>query len=228
MAEKIISGLTAKQERRLLNWLVSRLPSWTTPDMMTGIGVIGGLLSCAGYGLAGYSPAWLALACLGLVVHWFGDSLDGTLARYHSIERNKYGMFLDQTVDVFTVTLIFLGIGLSPWVRFEVACLFLIGYLMLVALSHLRGHVTGVYDVAYGYIGPTEGRIILLMITVMMMFVPPFPMTSWPIPMTSFDHAILCMAVWTFLAYVLGSLAVLKKLAAAEPPVSRGARPRNR
>lgn len=221
MSDKIISGITARHERRLLNWLAGRLPDWTTPDMMTGIGVVGGALTFVGYGLASYGVAWLLVACLGLVLHWFGDSLDGTLARFRRIERNKYGMFLDQTVDVFTVSLIFLGLGLSPWVRFEIACLFLIGYLMLVALTHLRGHVTGIYDVAYGHIGPTEGRLFLLAVTCVMMVVPPFPMTTWPVPMTSFDHVILGMAVWTLCAYVLGSLKVLKQLAVAEPRIDR-------
>lgn len=221
MSEKVISSLTAPAERRLLLWFAKRLPAWVTPNMLTTVGAIGGLMCFLGYGLSGLSESWIWLACAGIVAHWFGDSLDGTLARTRSIERPKFGMFLDQTVDIITVTLIFFGLGLSPWVRFEVACFFIIGYLMLVALTHLRSNVTGTYDIAYGWLGPTEGRLILLGLTLLMLIIAPYEMTSWPFPMTSFDHVFLGMAVWTVVSYVIASWKVLEELAKQEPPRRR-------
>ena len=218
MSEKTISSVTAVTERKILKWLVIRLPVWTTPNMMTSVGATGGIMCFLGYALSNYSAGWISLVCLGLFLHWFGDSLDGTLARERQIERPKFGMFLDQTVDIVTVTLIFFGLGLSPWVRFEVACLFIIGYLMLVALTHLRSNVMGTYDIAYGGLGPTEGRLFLLAVTLLMFVIPPFEMSSWPVPMTSFDHIFIGMAAWTFGAYLFGSRQVLKDLARQEPP----------
>jgi phosphatidylglycerophosphate synthase len=218
MSQKVISSWTAAAERKVLHWFAARLPAWVTPNMLTATGAVGGAMCFAGYGLSVLSPRWLLLSCAGIVVHWFGDSLDGTVARLRDIERPRFGMFLDQTVDILTVTLIFIGIGLSPWVRIEVACFFVIGYLMLVALTHLRCNVTGTYDIAYGSLGPTEGRLILLGLTVLMLLVRPFETTTWPVPMTSFDHAFLGIATWTVVSYVMAACKVLRGLAREEPP----------
>ncbi len=141
MSDKVISSLTSAKERQLLNWLADRLPEAATPNMMTAIGAAGGVIAALGYTLSNFGQLWLIVTCVGLFLHWFGDSLDGTIARKRKIERPRFGMFLDQCVDIGTVTLIFFGLGLSPWVRFDVACLFIIGYLMLVSLSHLRSNV---------------------------------------------------------------------------------------
>lgn len=218
MSQKVISSWTAPAERKVLLWLAARLPAWVTPNMLTAIGAIGGIMCFVGYGLSYLSQQWLLMSCAGIVVHWFGDSLDGTVARLRRIERPRFGMFLDQTVDIVTVILIFIGLGLSPWVRFEIACFFIIGYLMLVALTHLRSNVTGTYDIAYGGLGPTEGRLILLGLTVLMLFVQPLESTSWPVPMTGFDHAFVGIVTWTMVTFAMGSWKVLRVLAEEEPP----------
>ena len=218
MSGKVISSLTAAKERQLLNWLADRLPDWVTPNMMTAVGALGGVLAALGYVLSNWGSLWLILACIGLFLHWFGDSLDGTIARNRAIERPKFGMFLDQCVDIATVTLIFFGLGTSPWVNFNVSCLFVIGYLMLVSLTHLRSNVLGVYDIGYGGLGPTEGRLFLLAMTLLMMVFPPLFMHEWPVPMTSFDHVFIGMALWTMVNFGISARRVLLDLAVAEPP----------
>ncbi len=60
------------------------------------------------------------MATAGLIVNWFGDSLDGTVARFRKIERPRYGFFIDHTTDLFSEVFFALGLGLSPYVRFEV------------------------------------------------------------------------------------------------------------
>lgn len=217
MSDKIISSLTSTKERQLLDWLAVRLPDWMTPNMLTGIGALGGVVAALGYALSNWGRGWLLVACFGLFLHWFGDSLDGTIARKRKIERPRFGMFLDQCVDILTVALIFFGLGLSPWVLFEVACLFIIGYLMLVSLAHLRSHVLGAYDIAFGGLGPTEGRLFLLGVTILMFLIPPFEMSSWPVTMTSFDHVFIGMALWSLISFCLSASHVLKILAEQEP-----------
>ena len=86
-------------ERPALNWLAAHMPAWMTPDGLTIIGVIGAVIILVSYGLSNLEPAFLWLASFGFFVNWFGDSLDGTLARYRKIERPKYGFFVDHTVD---------------------------------------------------------------------------------------------------------------------------------
>ena len=84
--KRIQQNLLAASERRLLNWLCSRLPPWVTPDRLTAAGMVGALAVFAGYCMSAIHVAWLWLAIGGYVLQWFGDSLDGSLARYRQIE----------------------------------------------------------------------------------------------------------------------------------------------
>jgi archaetidylinositol phosphate synthase len=146
-------------ERPALRWLAAHMPPWVTPDVMTVVGVIGSLVTFSGYCLTNLHPGFLWLASLGFVINWFGDSLDGTLARYRKIERPLYGFYIDHTVDVINEALVFLGLGLTPYVRFDFACLALIGYLMLSVLVYIRTCVKGEFTISYGGLGPTEARL---------------------------------------------------------------------
>jgi archaetidylinositol phosphate synthase len=123
--------LLGSLERPTLKWLAAHMPAWVTPDTCTMVGVLGSLGVAASYILTMYDRNFLWLASLGFIVNWLGDSLDGTLARYRRIERPIYGFFVDHTIDVFSVSVIVLGLGLTPYVSFNVACLMLIAYLLL-------------------------------------------------------------------------------------------------
>jgi archaetidylinositol phosphate synthase len=157
-------------ERPALHWLAAHMPGWVTPDICTAIGVGGALITMAGYGLSNYSPGFLWLASLGFVINWFGDSLDGTLARYRRIERPMYGYFVDHTVDAVCQVIIFLGMGLSPYVSFNIACLTLIAYLLLSVLVYLRTYVAGEFKISYGGLGPTESRVVAVLLNTGMYF----------------------------------------------------------
>jgi archaetidylinositol phosphate synthase len=157
-------------ERPALQWLAAHSPGWMTPDILTLIGIIGALVIFAGYVLSGSNPAFLWLASLGFVINWYGDSLDGTLARYRKIERPKYGFFVDHTVDAFGQLWILAGIGLSPYVSFSVAMLALVGYLMMSVLVYVTTFVTGEFKISYGKLGPTEIRVIAILANVAFFF----------------------------------------------------------
>jgi archaetidylinositol phosphate synthase len=158
-------------ERPALRWLAAHMPPWVTPDVMTVVGVIGSLVTFSGYCLTNLHPGFLWLASLGFVINWFGDSLDGTLARYRKIERPLYGFYIDHTVDVINEALVFLGLGLTPYVRFDFACLALIGYLMLSVLVYIRTCVKGEFTISYGGLGPTEARLIGISANTIIFFV---------------------------------------------------------
>lgn len=159
---RILDTFTGPLERRLLRWIAARLPGWVTPDLLTAVGVIGGLIIFAAYLLTQRSPAFLWLASFGFVVNWFGDSLDGTLARVRKIERPVYGFYIDHAVDAYIEILIFLGLGLSPYVRFDLAAAALIAYMLLSVLVYLRTCVKGEFTISYGRLGPTEARLIAI------------------------------------------------------------------
>ena len=59
---------------------------------------------------------WLLWVGVGLLaLNWFGDSLDGSLARARQIERPRYGYYLDHLVDAVSTAAIAIGIGVSPY-----------------------------------------------------------------------------------------------------------------
>ncbi|HEX9387939.1 MAG TPA: CDP-alcohol phosphatidyltransferase family protein [Anaerolineales bacterium] len=157
-------------EQPTLRWLAAHMPAWVTPDTCTAIGTFGALLTLVSYGLSNISPNYLWLASLGFLINWFGDSLDGTLARYRRIERPRYGYYIDHTIDVVCQAMIFLGLGLTPYVSFNIACLALIGYLLLSALVFIRTYVAGEFKISYGKLGPTESRAFAVLLNTAMFF----------------------------------------------------------
>jgi archaetidylinositol phosphate synthase len=211
-----ISGVSAGLERRLLNVIAVRLPAWVTPNRLTALGVFGGLMTGFGYAAGNWHRGWLSLVLIGFVVHWFGDSLDGTMARLRRIERPRFGMFIDQSCDLLTVFVIVFGLGLSPWVRMDVAIATYAGYLLLAVLVHLRAGVTGVYDIAHDGVGPTEGRILFMLITIGMYFTNPSDMSRWG-GFSIFDIVLLVMTFWAGVTCVRQVVTVGRRLAAEEP-----------
>jgi archaetidylinositol phosphate synthase len=154
--------LLARVEGRALEWIARRLPAWITPDAMTALGVLAAIGIAAAYLLSNGDKAWLWAASALLVVHWLGDSLDGTLARVRKIERPKYGYYLDHLVDAIATAIIGLGLGLSPWMLLSVGLVIVIAYLVLSINTYLETYAFGVFTLGYGWIGPTEVRLVLI------------------------------------------------------------------
>lgn len=154
-------------ERPALKWLAANMPGWVTPDILTLTGVFGAVVVFAGYALTNADRAFLWLATIGFIINWFGDSLDGTLARYRKIERPKYGFFVDHTVDAFSQLVMFAGLGLSAYISFSVAVLALAGYLLMSVLVYVDTYVTGVFKISYGKFGPTEMRAVAILANVL-------------------------------------------------------------
>lgn len=149
-------------ERVVLDCLVRRVPDFVSPDMLTGFGVVGAVITFIGYAMTLDSELFLWLASFGLVIHWLGDSLDGNLARFRKTERPRYGFFIDQSVDVVSNLLIGLGIGISPFVRVETALLAISGYHMLTIYALVRVAIDRVFHVTVLGSGPTEIRALLI------------------------------------------------------------------
>jgi len=168
--KRIQGNILARHERRLLTWICARLPAWVTPDLLTLFALFGAVMTFAGYVASALDANWLWLSCAGYVAHWFGDSLDGSLARFRAIERPKYGYFVDHSADVLGALFIVGGIGASPFVRLDMALIALAGYYMLAAHAFLAARVTSELKLSYISAGPTELRIILIGLTVGMYF----------------------------------------------------------
>lgn len=161
-ARRELTFLLAEPERRLLRVMAARLPRWVTSDGLTALGMAGAVGAGVAYALSTLSAAWLWAASALLVVNWFGDSLDGTLARVRRVERPRFGYYLDHMVDAFSTAAIGAGIGLSPYVNLGVALAGVTGYLILSINIYLESQAFGVFRLGYGRIGPTEARIVLI------------------------------------------------------------------
>ena len=162
--------LIAPYERHALHFIARRLPAAITPDFLTAFGVFGALIVIGGYALSWADIHWMWLANLGLVVHWLGDSLDGTVARFRKIERPRYGFYLDQVIDAVGNTLIALGVGLSPWMRMDLVLLVLALYHMLSIQVYVRAIVDREFHLAVGRLGPTEMRISIFGLNCVLMY----------------------------------------------------------
>ena len=150
-------------ERPALKWLAAHMPPWITPDTMTWIGIFASILIFVSYILTNISPYFLLLASLGFVLNWFGDSLDGTLARYRHMERPRFGFLIDHYVDAISAVLIFVGLGLSPYVDLVVGCMGAIAYLLMSIMVYLINYVTGIFRISNAKIGPTEVRVLAIL-----------------------------------------------------------------
>lgn len=199
---RINNSLVGAIERRALAWLVRRMPRSVTPDKLTAFGIFGAALTLAGYVLTAWSPSFLWLASLGLVFHWLGDSLDGSLARFRKIERPKYGYFLDQTIDVVGNLLICAGMGLSAYVRMDVALLALAGYHALSIYSLVKACVSGEFHISLVGWGPTEMRLLIILMNTTIFFFGAPPFTVVGLTMTWCDVTILLMAAGLFTTFV--------------------------
>jgi archaetidylinositol phosphate synthase len=157
-------------ERPAIAWLVKHLPYWVTPDHLTFLGFAAALLIGLSYYLTTFDKNFLWLANLGFLLNWFGDSLDGNLARYRKIERPNYGFFIDHTIDTVSEVSIFIGIGLSPYVDLNLALVALVGYLCMANLVYITTSVKGVFKISYGSLGPTEVRMIAIISNILVYF----------------------------------------------------------
>ncbi len=170
---RVQENIVARQERRFLNWSCSWMPESVTSDHLTALGVAGAFLVPIGYLASRVDARFLLLAILGFVLNWFGDSLDGSLARYRKVTRPKYGYFLDHSVDALCTLLMFGGMGLSHYVRLDIALFAVVGYLALCIHVFLRNHVTGTFQLTFMYLGPTELRMIFIALTFFMLIAGP-------------------------------------------------------
>lgn len=154
--------LLAVPEARVLEWIARRLPAGLKPDHLTALGVLAAVAIAAAYVLSNENPAWLWAASGLLVIHWLGDSLDGTLARVRKTERPRYGYYLDHLVDAFATAAIGIGLGLSPYMLLAVGLAIVVAYLILSINTYLETHAFGVFTLGYGRLGPTEARVMLI------------------------------------------------------------------
>lgn len=171
-AKRIQTSLLGAAEKKLLIKIAERLPRWVTSDFLTWLGFVGAVVCAVGYALGELNIQWLWLSSGGLFLNWFGDSLDGTIARVRNTQRPTYGFYIDHALDAFTISIMCIGAGLSPLFNLNIGLLVLSGYLVLSIHTYLLTILKDEFKLTYGGVGPTEFRLIMVIMNTVAIYVP--------------------------------------------------------
>jgi archaetidylinositol phosphate synthase len=165
-------SVLAAVEKRALVWMAKRLPLWLNSDHLTLLGFAAMLMAGIAYWVASRNKLALWVVVIALAVNWFGDSLDGTLARVRNQQRPRYGFYVDHVLDMVGTLFLLGGLALSGYMSPLLAMGLLVAYLMAAAEEFLSTHVQCVFHLSFLRIGPTELRIILAIGTVYLLHRP--------------------------------------------------------
>ena len=158
---RLNTGLLAGIEKRTIIWLAHRLPAWMHSDHLSAVG-LAGMLGVGVAFAAGGTYRWaLPLVCLALAVNWFGDSLDGTLARVRNQQRPRYGYYVDHVLDVLGTAFLFGGLMLGGHITPAVGLMLLAAYFAVMAEVFLATAARGAFRMSFAGVGPTELRLLL-------------------------------------------------------------------
>jgi archaetidylinositol phosphate synthase len=173
-AERDHTSLLAAAEKRTLIWIAQRLPPWVNSDHLTALGFVA-LLGAGGcYWYSRWNPLALLGAIVCLAVNWFGDSLDGTLARVRDCQRPRYGFYVDHILDALGMFFLMTGVVLSGYISASIGYAFLIAYLLLSIEIYLATYTIGKFHLSHWRFGPTELRILLVIGNLVVLLRSPF------------------------------------------------------
>ena len=224
-AVRIQTSILNAAEKKVLVWLAQRQPKWMTSDILTYIGTLGAVVIATGYILSSLNINWLWLSSLGFVVNWYGDSLDGTLARVRKHQRPIYGYYLDHTVDAINEFIMVLGIGLSWLMNLNLALMILALYFMLTINVSINAHLKKEFRLTYAKLGPTELRIIMIIVNTLFILIP--SLGDFSHSFCLFGHEIIfrtmdCVATVIFvillLIYLITVVQDAREYARIDPP----------
>jgi archaetidylinositol phosphate synthase len=220
-AEREPNFLLARAEKRVLRAIAERLPRWILPNDLTALGVVAAVAICAAYQLSNDGRWWLWVASALLVVHWLGDSLDGTLARVRKIERPRYGYYLDHLVDALSTAAIGIGLGLSPFMLLSVGTLIVVAYLVLSINVYLESQALGRFSIGYGKVGPTEMRLLLIGLNTALALGLDLRLTIGGTAVTALDAFGVAIAAGMIVLLAARARRNLRELAEREPGAAR-------
>jgi phosphatidylglycerophosphate synthase len=175
-AERNNQSLLARSEKRTLIWLAGHMPPWLTSDHLTALGFVSLIGVGASYWYARYRRIGLLLAILFFVFNWFGDSLDGTLARVRNRQRPRYGFYIDHVLDALGSVSVFAGLALSGFMSERVAVGLLVAYFLLSIEVYLATYTAGEFKLSFAAFSPTELRLLLIAGNIAVFLNPAYPL----------------------------------------------------
>ena len=205
-SKRIQTSVLNAAEKKVLVWLAQRQPRWMTSDMLTAIGVVGAVVVAVGYACSNCHIGWLWLASLGYIINWYGDSLDGTLARVRGTQRPIYGFYLDHNIDGVTIAIMCVGAGLSALLNLYIAMAVLAVYLLLSISVYINAHLKGEFKLTYAGMGPTEFRLIMIIVNTLFVFIA--PLREWSISIT-LNHMAIRLGALDIVGFIIFVVLVL-------------------
>jgi archaetidylinositol phosphate synthase len=160
-AERVQRSVLAGAEKRALIWMAQRLPRWVTSDLLTLLGLMAMIGVALSYWFARHHRSGLLLVIVFLALNWFGDSLDGTVARVRNQQRPRYGFYVDHMVDTFNTLFLVGGLALSGYISLPVGAAALIAFYMVSIEVYLATYALGAFHMSFAGFGPTEMRILI-------------------------------------------------------------------
>jgi phosphatidylglycerophosphate synthase len=204
VAKRINESILRSLEKKILLYLASRMHKKILPDHLTYFGLFGSFIILIGYFLCNFGYAFLWLASLGFFINWFGDSLDGTVARNRQIERPLYGFYIDHNVDAMTTFIIAVGLGISPFMRFDIALYLIIAYFLLSIHIYINSYLAGFFKISYKGVGPTEVRLIAIIANTILFFVHKNPKVAlFKLHITYFDLAGIIFGTILYIGFII-------------------------
>jgi len=161
-AIRVHGSFLATVEKRALVWMAERMPAWVNSDHLTLLGFAAQIATGVCYALAAYDRRMLLAAIVCIAVNWFGDSLDGTLARVRQQQRPRYGFYVDHIIDSIGAVAMMGGLALSGYMHPAIAIGLLIAFLLLSIQSYLATYTLGEFHLSLWHFGPTELRVLLV------------------------------------------------------------------
>lgn len=223
-AQRIQTSILNAAEKKVLVWLAERQPRWMTSDGLTIIGVIGAVIVAVGYVLSNYNIAWLWLSTFGFFVNWYGDSLDGTLARVRGTQRPIYGFYIDHNIDGMTIAIMCIGAGLSDMLNLYVAMAVLVAYMLLSISVYINSHLKGEFKLTYAGMGPTEFRLIVMIVNTLFIYMAPlrefsrhFNILGMDVKFGAFDFIGSAIFLILIVIYIVNFVNDAKGYAAIDP-----------
>ena len=212
---RVHGSLLAAAEKRVLIWMAERVPRWVNSDHLTGLGAAAMLGAGLGYAMAPHWRPALLLVVFFLMVNWFGDSLDGTLARVRRHERPRYGFYIDHVLDAVGILLLMGGLLAGGYVSLLPAAAFLLAYYLLTIEIALATHALGVFRISYWKFGPTELRILLAIGTLQLLDSPWSTIAGHHLLLFDIGTAIGAGAL--LVTFAVSAISNTRKLYAMEP-----------
>ena len=152
----------AENEQKLIRWILPRLPESVTSLHLTIVGLAGSALTALALIACNVTSWAVVFVAIGVAINWFGDSLDGSLARFRNEERPRFGFLVDHTCDLFSQLLIIVAFGFSPYLSLVSALTILLCYLLFSAYTYIRAATHHIHQMAYIGVGATEFRILMI------------------------------------------------------------------